>query len=158
MCPQDSETVFIKDSEWKAIDGELCRVISFDPRASVQGGKVVAIGKTLPYASLTFECKKLPGIVRGLVTHKTDFSHLWAAFRERAISENEEVIVVWTAKRYRYKFLGTFSLAFPKLLVMICPKGAFELMTNPNWKPELTGEARAKAILPIAEWKLEIMR
>jgi len=40
---------------------------------------------------------------------------------------------------------------------MICPKGAYELITNDKWKPELTGEARAKASLPIVDLKSKIM-
>ena len=43
----------------------------------------------------------------------------------------------------------------PKLTVMICSKGAYEIMTDSNYKPELTGEARFNAERPIVEWKPE---
>jgi len=40
---------------------------------------------------------------------------------------------------------------------MVCHKGAFELITNPDLRPDLTGEARAKAELPIIDWKPKVM-
>jgi len=40
---------------------------------------------------------------------------------------------------------------------MVCQKGAFKLMTDPNYRPELGAEARFMAQLPIEEWKPEIM-
>ena len=45
----------------------------------------------------------------------------------------------------------------PRLWVMICPKGAFELMADQKSRPELQGEARFLAERPIAEWKPEVM-
>jgi hypothetical protein len=36
---------------------------------------------------------------------------------------------------------------------MVCSKGAFELETDPNFKPELRGEARWNVARPIAVWK-----
>lgn len=91
-----------------------------------------------------------------------DFANLWAAFKERGISDNEEVIIIiiiiiWTTKHYKYKFPKFLSPAYPKMRVMICPKGALEIMVDSNWKPELTGEARWNAMKPIVEWKPEIM-
>ncbi|MBU0534045.1 MAG: hypothetical protein KJ887_04535 [Candidatus Omnitrophica bacterium] len=52
---------------------------------------------------------------------------------------------------------GIFSPFLPRLWVMVCPKGAFELMVDQNYKPELSGEARWKAQKPIIEWKPEVM-
>ena len=147
-----------KDSEWSVIDDEPCRVIDFTPLASVENGKVVAPTITDPYASVTLECKKMPSATKGFVTHKIDFANLWAAFKERGISDNEEVIIIWTTKQYKYKFPKFLSLVYPKMWVMICPKGALEIMVDSNWKPELTGEARWNAMKPIVEWKPEIMK
>lgn len=151
------DNVMRKDSEWSVIDGEPCRVIDFIPLASVQNGKVVAPNITDPYASVTLECKKVSNTIKGFITHKMDFAHLWAAFKERGISDNEEVIIIWSIKHYKYKFLKFLSAIYPKMWVMICPTGALEIMVDSNWKPELTGEARWNAMKPIVEWKPEIM-
>jgi hypothetical protein len=101
------------------------------------------------------ECKKLGKNITGYITHKMDFQHLWAAFKERMVREDEEVIIFWTKKHYKR---GVFFSAFmPRLWVMVCPKGAFELMTNNTYKPELTGEARWNAMKSIIAWKPEVM-
>ncbi|MEK7148994.1 MAG: hypothetical protein AAB796_01160 [Patescibacteria group bacterium] len=153
-----NQTILSKDSEWSVIDGEPCRASGFEPTASVQNKKVIALNLTNPYASVILECKKSPGKIKGLITHKIDFIHLWAAFKERGISENEEVLIIWTTKHYKYKLLKFFALAYPKIWVMICPKGALEIMVDQNWKPELTGDARWNAMRPIMEWKPQIMK
>jgi hypothetical protein len=102
------------------------------------------------------ECKKLGKDIRGYITHKMDFEHLWAAFKDRTVKEDEEVIIYWTKKHYKgpAKLLSAFM---PRLWVMICPKGAFELIINFDYKPELTGEARWNAMKPIIDWKPEVM-
>lgn len=145
-----------KDNEWSVIDGVRCRVIDFNPSALIKDGKVLATDKTIPYASITLECKKFPNNVTGYITHKMDFKHLWAAFRERTIKQDEEVIIFWSKKHYK-RFAKIFSAFMPRLWVMICPKGAFELETDQNYKPELRGEARWNAVKPIIEWKPEVM-
>jgi len=145
-----------KDSEWSVIDGEPCRVISFTPLASIENGKIITSNKKEPYASVTLECKKIPNTIKGFICHKMDFKHLWEAFRERGIQQNEEVIIFWSKKHLK-SYAKIFSAFMPRLWVMICSKGAFELMTNPNSRPELQGEARYLAEKPIIEWKPEVM-
>lgn len=86
-----------------------------------------------------------------------DFLHLWAAFNKRGIGQNEEVIIFWSKNHFK-SYAKILSVFMPKLWVMICPKGAFELMTDPNFKPELGGEARWNAQRSIAEWKSEVMK
>lgn len=49
------------------------------------------------------------------------------------------------------------SIFMPKLWVMICNKNSFELQTNSNFKPELTGEARWLASQPIEEYKPDVI-
>lgn len=150
--------VFRKDSEWSAIDGEACRVTDFvSLGSSVKDGKVSAMDKTTPYASITLESKKFPKNITGYITHKIDFAHLWTAFKERGVNQDEEVIIFWSKKHLK-TYAKLFSMAMPKLWVMVCKKGAFELMTDPNRKPELTGEARWNAMKPIVEWKPEVMK
>lgn len=145
-----------KDSEWSVIDGEPCKVIEFTPLASIQNGKVVAPNKTEPYASVIFECKKFPQQIRGFICHKMDFQHLWAAFDERGVKENEEVIIFYSKKHLK-SYAKLFSAFMPRLWVMICSKGAFEQMTNPQSRPDLQGEARFLAERPIVEWKPKVM-
>jgi len=152
-----SEVTFINDREWSMIDGELCRVIDFIPLGFIKDGKISTFGLSAPYASVTIECKKYQNKIKGFITHKMDFLHLWAAFKERTIKENEEAIICWTKRNYKLKLLRFFPGFWPKLWVMICQKGAFELMTDPNYKPELKGEARFLAEKPIIDWKPEIM-
>jgi len=145
-----------KDSEWSAIDGEPCRVVSFTPLVSIENGKIITSNKTEPYASVVLECKKMPNTIKGFICHKMDFKHLWKAFKERGIEQNEEVIIFWSKKHLK-SYAKIFSAFMPKLWITICPKGAFELITNPNSRPELQGEARYLAEKPIVEWKPEVM-
>ena len=153
------EITLLKDREWAVIDGEPCRVINFTPMASISSRKVVTPPGMLPYAAVTFECKKLARPVTGFITHKIDFMHLWAAFKERTVKENEEVLISWSKKYYKLKLLKYVPgfWFWPKLWVMTCQKGDFELITDRGYKPELQGEARYNAEKPIIEWKPEVM-
>ena len=162
MRHSQSKIVLIKDSEWSAIDGEPCRVIYFGTLGSYidTSEKVQSTDKTTPYAVVHIECKKLGKNITGYITHKMDFQHLWAAFKERTVKEDEEVIIFWTKKHYKVgSWVGRklYSAFMPKLWVMVCPKGAFELTADSNYKPELTGEARWNAMKPITDWKPEVM-
>jgi len=159
---RESEVVLLKDSEWSVIDGEACRVTYFDTLGSLVDvdGKVHAMDRTTPYASVTMECKKLGKNVTGYITHKEDFKHLWAAFKDRKVKDEEEVIICWTRERYKVRsWVGKklYSAFMPKLWVMVCPKGAHELIVDSNYKPELWGEARWNAMKPIIQWKPEVM-
>lgn len=151
------ETVLRKDSEWSVIDAEPCRVVSFTPLASIENGKIIVPNKTEPYASILLECKKLSKPIKGFITHKIDFQHLWMAFKERKVNQNEEVIIFWSKKHLK-SYAKFFSPFMPKLWVMVCQKGAFELLTDPSNRPELTGEARYLAEKPIEEWKPRVMK
>jgi len=157
MKQSESKIVLWKDKEWSPIDGEACRVSNFTPiGACVEAdGKVSSVDKTTSYASITIECKKLGTNVTGYIAHKMDFQHLWAAFKDRTVGEDEEVIIIWTKKHYKR---GVFFSAFmPKLWVMVCQRGAFELISDNTYKPELKGEARWNAQKPIVEWKPDVM-
>ncbi|MCX5997114.1 MAG: hypothetical protein NTV42_05765 [Chloroflexi bacterium] len=163
MKNSESKFVLWKDKEWSQIDGEPCRVVYFGPLGSRVDidGEIQAMDKFTPYASVTIECKKLGKNVRGYITHKIDFANLWAAFEDRKVKENEEVIIIWTQKHYKVgSWLGRklYSAFMPKIWVMVCHRGAFELMTNGNtYNPDLTGEARWKAQQPIVQWKPDVM-
>jgi len=151
------DIILTKDSEWSKTDGELCRIIDFVPHTSVRDGKISKINKTMPYASVTMECKKIPNKITGFITNKIDFMHLWAAFKERTVKQNEEVIILWSKKHYKLKLLKFFPGFWPKLWIMICQKDAFKLISDPNYKPELQGETRHKAEKSIMDWKPEII-
>lgn len=153
----ETEPVLGRDIPWNTIDGELCRVVRFTPFGKVENNKVVAVSGAAPYAFLTVECKKLKQNCSLWVTHKMDFKHLWEAFEKRGIKEKEEVLIFWSNRHYKYRFFKIFSAFLPKMWVMICPKNTYEIKTNSDFQPELTGEARFKATLPIVEWKPEIM-
>lgn len=103
------------------------------------------------------ECNKLQGKATLYVTHKLDFANLWKAYKERGIKEGEEVLVMWSNKHYKSWLIKLASATMPKLWIMVCKKGAYELMTDKNFKPELTGEARFLAERPLVEWKPDVM-
>ncbi len=151
-----TEVLLRNDKEWGVIDGELCRVKVFTPSARVEHGRVIAPTKTDPYASIVVECDALPHGATGLITHRTDFLHLWNAFNERGVRDGEEVLVFWTRRNLK-SYARLMSKLMPRLWVMICPKQAFELMTDEGFKPELTGLARWEAQRPLVEWKPDVM-
>jgi len=150
-----SDGALLKDRDWGVIDGDICRVTNFSPLCSFKDGKVVTRDKATPYASVEVEYKKLSAKRVGFICHKVDFIHLWTAFKEKR--QDQEVLVIWSRRHYKlwlYKLLSAFM---PKMWILLCPEGAFELETDNAYKPELTGEARWKATAPIMEWKPEVM-
>jgi hypothetical protein len=172
------EKTFLKDNDWASIDGQLCLVTAFTPMAKVENGSVVAMSAGTPYASVRLRCERYADDITGFISHKTDFAMLWAAFKQRmavpgtrvevhspeelnpaGLGENEEVWLVWTRKNYRVaaRLFGSF---LPRLVVMVSRKGAFELTLDRTGRirPELKGEARAMATLPLVTWTPEVMR
>ncbi|MFC1987293.1 hypothetical protein ACFLVH_01945 [Chloroflexota bacterium] len=160
MKNSEPKIVLIKDKEWSVIDGEPCRVTDFATLGSFvdTNDKVSSFNKTIPYACITFDCKKLGSNVRGYITHKVDFKHLWAAFKERQLKEDEEVIVFWTKKHYKARsWIGKklYSAFMPKLWVIIYPKGAYELMVYPELVAKTPRWYDTMKI--IIDWKPEVM-
>jgi hypothetical protein len=151
------EATFRRDSEWSRIDNELCLVKSFDPRATVgANGRVVSVSKSEPYASITFECTGLSEHATGYITNRADFLHLWRAFNQRGVGDDEEVVVACNKSNLK-PYAKLIRVFMPGLVVMICPKDAYRLMSDPSFRPELTGMERAHASLPLAEWKPDVM-
>ncbi len=123
----------------------------------------------------------MQGRATGYITHKVDFAMLWAAFNERTqvkgaqakiayepngnpvfvakhgVATDEEVWLVWTKKNYIGR-VGLINKFFPRLIVMVSPKRAYELVTDRNARPELTGEARYLAERPLVTWTPIAMR
>lgn len=171
------EKTLLRDGEWASIDGRLCLITDFVPLAKVENDQVVAISSTTPYCSVHLKCEDSTDDITGFISHKTDFAMLWAAFNRRTevpgtrievrspefnsvgLGQDEEVWLVWTRKSYR-AVAGIFGRFLPRLVVMVSPKGAFELSLDRTGKirPELQGKARAMATLPLVTWTPEVMK
>ena len=151
------EQMLLNDNDWSLIDGQLCRVKVFTPMATIQEGKILAPDKTIPYAFVTLECKKLLDTVQGIISHSLDFTNLWTAFYESSLEKDEEVLIIWSKRQYK-KYAKIFSRAMPRLWVMVCAKESFELQTDKNFRPELGARARWNAIRPRADWKPDVMK
>jgi hypothetical protein len=148
----------LRDEDWRPLDGEICRVTAFTPLAGrVEGAEVKSFTRGLPYASIEIESPALAEPTTGFITHKLDFQHLSEAFNVRGVADDEEVIVVWNKSNLK-RVARWFSRAMPGLVVWVCPKHAYELMTNPSFRPELDGLERHRAASPIVTWKPEVLR
>lgn len=156
----NNEEDLLTDKQWSKIDSMMCRIIKFSPISAFENGKIIEIDASSPYASISFQCnaETETKIFKGFITHKEDFKVLWAVFKERKIGNNEEVLFFWSNKRYKKIFYSLLSVFMPKLWVMICKKSSFEIHTNPNYKPELTGEARWLASQPVEDFKPAVMK
>ena len=151
----DGNSVLGKDIPLDTIDKEVCRVIKFSPRAKLVDNKVIADHPTDPYAFLTIETKKLSEKVELPIFHKDDFKNVFEAFNE--MKDDQEVLIVWSNKFYKNAIFKLSSSILPKLVVWLCQKEAYELITNRDYKRDLDGEARFLAEKPIKEWKPEVM-
>ncbi|NCN83546.1 MAG: hypothetical protein GW808_07295 [Sphingomonadales bacterium] len=140
----------ITESDWAAIDGEICQITKFTPLAKIIGGKIIDKSLSKPYALVTLQCPRLPRDTVGGITHKLDFMHLWAVCVEGQLTTAEEVHIAWTKSSLKMP-AKLFSRFMPGLAVMICKAGAYELITDPQCQPDLTGEARFKAQMPITQ-------
>ena len=140
----------LKHKDWLAIDGDICRATQFTPRAKVKNGKVVSPGVSTPYASLVLENPKFEQGTTAFITHKVDFLHLWTAFLDVGVKDDEEVLISWNKKQETV--LQFVARIMPKLWVAICRRGAYELSTDPNSRPELDELERLFAQKPIIDW------
>src|SRR4051812_42869961 len=122
-----TEPVFRNDRDWRTIDGRVCHVKVFTPMATVENGDVRAPDKVTPYATIEFDCEALYQDATGYITHKLDFRHLWNAFIERGVGDDEEVIVICVKSQLK-RSARLVSKFMPSLCVWVCPRGAFELM------------------------------
>lgn len=151
--------VLRRDRDWAPIDGEICEVIKFRPFAKVVDGEVYAPDRTMPYALIDLACREkgieLPEGTTGVVSHQMDFKHLWAAFNDRGVSQNEKVFVVWSKRKIR-GVARIFSSFMPRLAVLIFKDDAYELLHDNNYRPELRGAARWEASRPVLHLQPEI--
>mgnify|MGYP001616216101 CR=1 FL=1 len=153
MQNNNTEIVLLRNSEWDTIDGRACRVVNFVPMGStIKNNKFFAVTREILHAFVTLEVEGLSNNVTGYITHKIDFINLWKAFEETRLRKDMEVIIFWNKKHLK-RLAKIFSLLMPRLWVAVCRKESFELMTNNDHRPELTGVARWNAMKPMAEWK-----
>jgi hypothetical protein len=139
------ETGLLRDSDWAPLDGEVCRVTTLTP---------LGFAKGLPYASIELESPLLAEPTTGFVTHKLDFEHLSEAFRRRESEPNTEVLIFWT-KRFLKRGAKLVARFMPRMRVMLCHENTYELMTHQGDDPGPLGWARH--LMPIAEWKPDVM-
>lgn len=148
----------LRDEDWRPLDGEICRVRAFTPLAGrVDGTQVKSFTRRLPYASIEIESPALAEPTTGFITNKLDFQHLWQAFNVRGVGDDEEVIVVWNKSNLKH-VARWLSRGMPGLIVWICPKQAYEVMTDPSFRPELAGMERHRAVSPIKRWEPGVMQ
>jgi hypothetical protein len=152
-------SVLTKDSDWAALDGLLCEVTKFTPLAKIENGRVVAVDRSMPYAFIDITCSEggvtLPQDTSGAIVHKVDFSHLWTAFIDRGLGENEKLFIVWSKRNLRSatKLLSSFM---PRLAVLIFQDDGYELLSNKDYRPELSGMARWEAMKPVLQLQPEV--
>ena len=156
-CKEETkELIILKNKDWDIIKDQWLRVIEFFPLGKIENDKIMAINLSMPYASLTVECKKFPQNVKIFITHKIDFRNLWEAIKKRPPNKNEEVLIMCPTK-YSKKIFKLLSFRIlPKMIVMIYPKESFEKFANPEWEK---GEKEALEIMsPIARWIPDVFK
>lgn len=155
---KQKEIILLKDNEWSMVDGEFCRVVSFTPLVGYvdEDGEVKAVNSRTPYGSITIEHKKFPQKITGYINHKLDFLNLWNALKKRELKSNEEVIIVWSKNNYKSKLLKFLPGFWPKLRIVICPKGFWDKVIKENWDNELINFTLDE--IKIAEWKPDIIK
>jgi hypothetical protein len=152
------EEGLLRDEDWRPLDGEVCRVLAFTPLAGrVEGTKVTSSSRRLPYASIEIESPALAEPTTGFITHKLDFQHLWQAFNVRGVADDEEVLVFWRKSSLR-RPARWFSRNMPGLIVWVCPRHAYDIATDPNFRPELDALERHNAASPLVTWEPEVLR
>lgn len=146
--PEQTDKPFIgKDIPWELVEGEFLRVVHFTPFATVEGNKVKAPGRAMPYALVEVESPKLEEPALMPIAHRVDFRNLWEIYHEQGVSSEEEVLLTYYP---RYKGLLRLANALghlPKFAISIYPKGALEKMYR-----VLAGEAPPQE-LPMALYK-----
>lgn len=141
-----------KDRDWAFLDGLLCEVTNFTPLVKVENGEVIAISRSTPYAFIGINCREgnvtLPPDTSGAIFHKLDFKHLWAVFEDRGVAQNEKVFVLWSKRNLR-PTARIFSSFMPRLAVLIFKDDGHELLSNKDYRPELSGVARWEVMKPV---------
>jgi len=137
-----------KEILWNILKEEICRITQFTSVARVEGDKIISLSKATPYALLKLESPKLPQEAIMPITHRLDFLSLWEIFKQRGVSETEEVIISYTAffKKGLKKLLNPIK---PKLHFFIYPRGHLEEAYDSSFKPQDV----ITWFKPIARWQ-----
>lgn len=157
IANEQSKNNLLTNKDWGVVDGEYLLATDFVPLAGseVKNNKAISLANDLPYASVSFECKKIKGKIKGYITNKMDFINLWTAFRERGIKQNEEVIIVWSRNHYKYKILKLLNAFLPKLRVMICRENTHKIIMSHDL--DFSSHFK-KGRFIITEWKPEVFK
>jgi hypothetical protein len=142
------ESGLLRDEDWQPLEGWPCRVTAFRPFPDAEDDW------RLPYAAIEIESSALAEPTIGYITHQLDFQHVSEAFEARGTADDKEVIVVWS-KSDLHPAAGPGSRGMPGLTVCLCPKHSYELGIDRNFRPELEGEERRRAMAPIVRWERE---
>jgi|GEM_PF-1691071 len=161
MTEEQSEIILLKDKEWHLIDSELCLVTYFHPfmGSTIEDGQAISPVASVPYASVSIECKSINKKITGFITHKEDFINLWAAFKERGVNEEkEEVLLYWSKKHYTGSIGRVLSAVLPsgmlpKIFVMVCPRGTYEGCPDGfKWLPKEDPLVRVCGLMSLSWW------
>jgi hypothetical protein len=145
------ESGLLRDEDWEPLDGEACRVTAFRPFPDAEEDL------RLPYAAIEIESPALAEPTIGYITNQLDFQHVSEAFEGRGTADDKEVIVVWSKSNLQAA-VGPASRSLPGLVVWLCPKHAYEIATDPSFRPDLGYEDRLDATSPIGRWESEELR
>lgn len=126
--------ILVKDSDWSPVEDRPCKVMSFAPNGPNGARAIIAL-----------DSPNLPSDTAGAIFHKRDFENLQTAFAQG----DDTVVVVEWSKRHLTGLRKLFAPFMPRLFIMVFHPEAYELMANPNLRPELRGEERFLAERPL---------
>jgi hypothetical protein len=134
----------LRDRDWAALDGEICRVMS-----------LTHLGVSGPYASIEIESPSLPEPTTGFVTHTLDYQHLSDAFQLHETNPETEVLIIWTKKNLK-RSAKLFARFMPRMWVMLSRAESYEVMLDSNYQ-SASGLTVSEASIPIADWKPDVI-
>ncbi len=129
MGNEKTQSILIgKDVPWKQFEWHFFRVERFLPFSYIEQGKIKKTAKFIPYASLrvydpdfNFEDDDIELLLP--VLHRLDFQHLWEVYKERGVTPEEEVVVIYEPPSGAKRFLGK---TLPHLRIRVNPRGSIE--------------------------------
>lgn len=140
-----------KDVSLDSISGKICRVISFVSLCDLTNSKSGTKSVLDPYGIITIETSSCDEHLQIALNHKTDFNNIKESFKYK--KDTEEVLVGFDSSDRSNVLFRIFTAILPKLSILLCKEGSYKLLTDPEYQPELQGEARWSAARPIREWK-----
>lgn len=143
----ENQKVLGVDIPFSKIDGEVLKMIGFASEPQNLGPG--------PYGYILVESAKLKQRLILPIFHRLDFTNIHQAFEDK--TQDQEVLIVWTINYYRYKPLKYLSCFFPKTIVLLCKKAAYDYITDSDYRADVRGEARYLEEKPIREWKPPVM-